>query len=33
MEYPLYSHEEVDDLAPVFQDRPTNREHAWVNFP
>ncbi|MBL9173350.1 MAG: MBL fold metallo-hydrolase [Verrucomicrobiales bacterium] len=32
-EYPLYSHEEVDDLAPVFQGLPYNREHAWVNFP
>lgn len=32
-EYPLYSHEEVDDIASVFQGLPYNREHAWVNFP
>ncbi|MBX3732629.1 MAG: MBL fold metallo-hydrolase [Verrucomicrobiae bacterium] len=32
-EYPLYSHEEVDDLAACFQGLPYNREHAWVAFP
>ena len=32
-EYPLYSHEEVDDIASVFQGLPFNREHDWVHFP
>lgn len=32
-EYPLYSHEEVDDIAPVFQGLPYQREHPWVAFP
>lgn len=32
-EYPLYSHEEVDDIASVFQGLPFNKEHDWVHFP
>ena len=31
-EYPLYSHDEVDDLAPVFQGFKYNREIEWAAF-
>jgi len=31
-EYPLYSHDEVDDLAPVFQGFKYNREIEWASF-
>src|SRR3974377_2248615 len=31
-EYPLYSHDEVDDLAPVFQGFKYNREVEWAAF-
>ena len=29
-EYPLYSHDEVDDIAPLFQDFKYNREIEWA---
>jgi Cft2 family RNA processing exonuclease len=32
-EYPLYSHDEVDDLAPSFQGFKYNREVEWASFP
>jgi len=31
-EYPLFSHDEVDDLAPVFQGFKYNREVDWAAF-
>src|ERR1051325_10702867 len=31
-EYPLFSHDEVDDIAPVFQGFKYNREVAWAAF-
>jgi Cft2 family RNA processing exonuclease len=31
-EYPLYSHDEVDDIAPVFQGFKYNREIDWASF-
>jgi Cft2 family RNA processing exonuclease len=31
-EYPLYSHDEVDDIAPVFQGFRYNREVEWASF-
>ena len=31
-EYPLYTHEEVDDIAPVFQGFKYNREIEWTSF-
>jgi len=31
-EYPLYTHDEVDDLAPVFQGFRYNREVEWAAF-
>jgi len=31
-EYPLYSHDEVDDIAPVFQGFKYNREIEWAAF-
>jgi len=31
-EYPLYSHDEVDDLAPLFQGFKYNREVDWAAF-
>jgi Cft2 family RNA processing exonuclease len=31
-EYPLYSHDEVDDIAPVFQGFKYNREVDWAAF-
>jgi Cft2 family RNA processing exonuclease len=31
-EYPLYSHDEVDDIAPVFQGFRYNREVEWAAF-
>jgi Cft2 family RNA processing exonuclease len=31
-EYPLYSHDEVDDIAPIFQAYKYNREVEWVSF-
>jgi Cft2 family RNA processing exonuclease len=31
-EYPLYSHDEVDDLAPLFQGFKYNREIDWAAF-
>jgi Cft2 family RNA processing exonuclease len=31
-EYPLFSHDEVDDLAPVFQGFRYNREVDWASF-
>jgi Cft2 family RNA processing exonuclease len=31
-EYPLYSHDEVDDLAPRFQGFKYNREVDWASF-
>ena len=31
-EYPLYTHEEVDELAPVFQGFKYNREIEWASF-
>jgi Cft2 family RNA processing exonuclease len=30
-EYPLYTHDEVDDIAPVFQGFKYNREVAWAS--
>jgi hypothetical protein len=31
-EYPLYTHDEVDDIAPVFQGIRYNREFEWASF-
>ena len=31
-EYPLYSHDEVDDIAPIFQAFKCNREIEWAAF-
>ena len=31
-EYPLFTHDEVDDLAPVFQGFKYNREIDWASF-
>ncbi len=31
-EYPLYSHNEVDDIAPLFQGFKYNREIEWASF-
>jgi Cft2 family RNA processing exonuclease len=31
-EYPLYTHDEVDDIAPVFQGFKYNREIEWAAF-
>ncbi len=31
-EYPLYSHDEVDDIAPLFQGFKYNREVEWAAF-
>ena len=31
-EYPLYSHDEVDDIAPLFQGIKFNREIEWAGF-
>jgi Cft2 family RNA processing exonuclease len=31
-EYPLYTHDEVDDIAPVFQGFRYNREIEWASF-
>jgi Cft2 family RNA processing exonuclease len=31
-EYPLFTHEQVDDLAPVFQGFKYNREVEWASF-
>jgi len=31
-EYPLFTHEEVDDIAPVFQGLKYNREIEWAAF-
>jgi Cft2 family RNA processing exonuclease len=31
-EYPLFTHDEVDDLAPVFQGYKYNREVDWASF-
>ena len=31
-EYPLYTHDEVDDIAPIFQAYKCNREIAWASF-
>lgn len=31
-EYPLYSHDEVDDIAPLFQGFKHNREIDWADF-
>ena len=31
-EYPLYTHDEVDDIAPVFQAFKYNREIDWASF-
>lgn len=31
-DYPLYSHEEVDDMAPLFQGFKYNREIEWASF-
>lgn len=31
-DYPLYTHEEVDDIAPVFQGFKYNREIEWASF-
>src|SRR5205085_3641126 len=31
-EYPLYSHDEVDDIAPLFQGFKYNREVDWAAF-
>jgi Cft2 family RNA processing exonuclease len=32
LEYPLYTHDEVDDIAPVFQGFRYNREVEWAAF-
>ena len=31
-EYPLYTHDEVDDIAPQFQGFKYNREVEWAAF-
>lgn len=31
-EYPLYSHDEVDDIEPLFQGLKYNREMEWASF-
>src|SRR5690348_4774345 len=31
-EYPLYTHDEVDDIAPIFQGFKYNREVEWAAF-
>ena len=31
-EYPLYSHDEVDDIAPLFQGFKCNRDIDWIAF-
>ena len=31
-EYPLYTHDEVDDIAPLFQGFKYNREIEWASF-
>jgi Cft2 family RNA processing exonuclease len=31
-EYPLYTHDEVDDIAPLFQGFKYNREVEWASF-
>lgn len=31
-EYPLYTHDELDDLAPIFQGFKYNREIEWVGY-
>lgn len=31
-EYPLYTHQEVDDIAPIFQGFRYNREVEWASF-
>jgi Cft2 family RNA processing exonuclease len=31
-EYPLYTHDEVDDIAPIFQAYKCNREIEWAAF-
>ena len=31
-EYPLYTHDEVDDIAPLFQGFKYNREIEWAAF-
>src|ERR1043165_9105158 len=31
-EYPLYTHDEVDDIAPIFQAFKCNREIEWAAF-
>ncbi len=31
-EYPLYTHDEVDDIAPYFQGFKCNREVEWGSF-
>jgi Cft2 family RNA processing exonuclease len=31
-EYPLYTHDEVDDIAPIFQAYKCNREIEWASF-
>src|SRR5262245_3786803 len=31
-EYPLYSHDEVDDIAPLFQGFKYHREIEWASF-
>jgi Cft2 family RNA processing exonuclease len=31
-EYPLYTHDEVDDIAPIFQAFKYNREIDWASF-
>src|SRR5215831_1461260 len=32
-EYPLYTHDEVDDIEPLFQGFKYNREIDWASFP
>jgi Cft2 family RNA processing exonuclease len=32
-EYPLYTHDEVDDIAPIFQGFKYNREIEWAAYP
>jgi Cft2 family RNA processing exonuclease len=32
-EYPMFSHDEVDDIAPLFQGLRYNREIDWASFP
>ena len=31
-EYPLYTHDEVDDIAPLFQGFRYNREVEWAAY-